>query len=289
MLEMLVSLAVLLVVSGAAFSALIYYQKSYGSEQLKADMHSSMRGAIELMTQEIGQAGCLNFAPRTLGAAVTASTSAQTVVLTSPTTVVLPSSAADIFVGEQLLVDTGAAQERVQVMNVLTSSITGVFKNNHLAGAPIAAVGVFPQGILSSSTATQLKIFGDINADGKLVYVQYTCDTAAGTLTRSTTPISAGAINPGQVLVQNLVPNPGGTACFQYASSVTSNGFTFVPSVAVTMTIQTSERDPQTGQFVTMTKSFLKLASRNILAGLSLAQANQTDSLQPTPPGLPLH
>jgi len=50
-------MAILLVVAGGIFSSLNYYQKSYDSTMLKADMHAGVRGAAELMAQEIGQAG----------------------------------------------------------------------------------------------------------------------------------------------------------------------------------------------------------------------------------------
>src|SRR5262245_53096569 len=104
LLEMLFSVVIMLVASGAAFRALGYYQQNYGSTQLRADMHQGIRGALELMTQEVNQAGLLNFAPRTLSAAVTSSVTAQTVGLNSVDA---------IFVGEKLVVDTNDFQEEV--------------------------------------------------------------------------------------------------------------------------------------------------------------------------------
>jgi hypothetical protein len=111
-------------------------------------------------------------------------------------------STASIFVGEQLLIDAGLSQETVTVTAISSGTIRGVFQKNHSNGAPVNAVGVFPQGVLSSSTANQLQLIGDINGDGSLDYAQYDCDTNAGTLSRSVTPITAGAINPSQVLLQ---------------------------------------------------------------------------------------
>src|SRR6266550_3925681 len=182
LIELLVSLTVMLVFAGAALSALSYSQRLFTSQQSKANMHSGLLGTFELMTQEIGQAGALNADTKTLGAAVTGSTTAQNVTL---------SSTANIFVGEALTVDTGSSQEIVRVTAIPSSTqVTGIFKNSHSNGGPVVARGVFPQGILSGSTATSLKLFGDINADGSLVYVQYDCDTTAGTLTRSVTTIA---------------------------------------------------------------------------------------------------
>lgn len=160
------------------------------------------------------------------------------------------------------------------------------------AGAAVNGTGVYPQGILSSSTATTLTIIGDINGDGSLVQVQYVCDASTShTLTRSVTPYSAlASINPGVVLVDNVYPNPGGTACFQYASSVTAGGSTFIPGVAFTITVQTPYRDMQSGAYIQMTKSFLNLSPRNILAGIDMANATgMTSRLLATPAGLPLH
>jgi hypothetical protein len=83
------------------------------------------------------------------------------------------------------------------------------------------------------------------------------------------------------------VANPAGTSCFTY-STATAAGFTFATNVGLTLTTQTSDPDPQTGSYDTMTKSFLNLSPRNVVAGLALAQAGLTAPLEPTPPGLPM-
>lgn len=284
LVELVVSMTVLLIVAGATLTALSYAERLYGSQQSQVDMHAGLRGSFELLTQEVGQAGSLNFVPQTLSANVTGSGSAQTVTL---------SSATNIFVGEQLTVDTGSFQELVQVTAIPASNqITGIFHQSHTTGDPIFAQGVFPQGVLTTSTATSLQILGDVNADGTVDYVQYDCDTVAGTLIRSITTLAPGVTtrNASQTLLTNMVANPGGTPCFQYGAAVTASGYTFIPSVAVSLTVQTSKRDPQTGAFITMTKSFSNLSSRNILAGMAMAQASPaiTNRLQATPPGLPL-
>ena len=283
MLEVLISVLIMTVVSGSAFYAANYFQKNAVATQLRMDMHSSMRAALELMTQEIGQAGLLSFNAKTTSAAITANLAAQTVAL---------SSTADIFVGEKLLVDVDILQEIVAVTNKTSTTISAIFTKNHASGVTVNAIGAFPQGILWSSggtlsTATRLEVVGDLLGDGSLVYVQYNCDTAAGTLSRSVTSVSAAGISASVPLVQNLTANPGGTACFQYTTT-TASGFTFVTSVAVTMSVQTQYQDPQTKSFVTMTKSFLNIAPRNVLAALAAAQASLTDRLQPTPTNLPL-
>jgi prepilin-type N-terminal cleavage/methylation domain-containing protein len=283
LIELMVSLTVLLFVAGIALTALVSAQKIYTSQQSQVDMHAGLRGAFELLTQEIGQAGALNFPPVTLTATVHGSSTAQNAPV---------SSAASVFVGEKLVIDTSSSQETITVTAVGSNQITAVITQDHSSGAVVVGQGVLPQGILSTSTATSLQIVGDVNADGTLDYVQYDCDTTAGTLTRSITTIGPGVTsrNSGQTLLTNLIANPSGAPCFQYAAPVTTSGYTFIPSVAASLTVETSQRDPQTGQFVTMTKSFSNLSSRNVLAGLAMAQASPaiTNRLQPTPPGLPL-
>jgi prepilin-type N-terminal cleavage/methylation domain-containing protein len=281
LLELMVSLTVMLIVAGSTLYILSYSQRLFVSQQMQADMHAGLRGSFELLTQEIGQAGALPSVTKTLTPTISSSSSAQNVPI---------SSTSGLFVGEKLTVDTGSSQETITVTAIGPNQITAIFSKSHSAGSVAVARGVFPEGIFSSSTSTSLKIVGDINADGTLSYVQYDCDTAAGTLTRSITTVdpSVTTRNASQTLLTNLTANPGGTPCFQYGTAISASGYTFIPSVAVSLTLQTSQRDAQTGAFVTMTKSFSNLSSRNILTGITLAQAGVTNRLQPTPPGLPL-
>jgi prepilin-type N-terminal cleavage/methylation domain-containing protein len=298
-LEMMVSVAILLIIAGAAFSVLGQSQRVYGSQQLQVDMHAGLRGVFELMAQEIGQAGSLTPTPQTLTAAVAKSTSSQIVTL---------SSVANIFVGELLTVDTGANQEVVQVTTLPGSNqVAGIFLQNHSAGAPVLAQGVFPNGVLTTTAGDSLQLFGDINADGTLAYVEYDCNpgtaTAPGTLTRSFTVLAPGVTtqNPPQVLLNTLISNPNGTSCFTPSMgasgavtsgncSVASNTFTCVTDMQVVLTVQTSEKDPQTGAFMAMTKSFLNISSRDVLAAYNIATSSNPppNLLQIQPPGLPL-
>ncbi|MFZ0819518.1 MAG: prepilin-type N-terminal cleavage/methylation domain-containing protein [Candidatus Acidiferrales bacterium] len=285
LLELMASLSIFLVIAAAVFEVLVYYQQNYQRTQLTVDMHDSLRGAIDMLTQEIGQAGLLSSNSNqvtTLGEAVTAGITGQSVTFTS---------ASSIFVGEQLLVDTGFNQELVAVTSVTLNNVTGIFAKNHSNGAAINVLGVFPQGVLSSSTANQLQLVGDINGDGTLVYVEYDCNNQApgpGTLTRSVTPISAPSKNAASILLDKVMPNPGGTPCFQYPSPLPSAaGFTFVPQVGVTLTVQSSSLDPVTQTYLTITKQALDLMPRNVQMGLAMANSGVTSSLQPAPPGIP--
>jgi hypothetical protein len=230
----------------------------------------------------------------TLSAAVTASGTAQVVTVSSTTS---------MYVGEQLLVDAGSANEELVTLTALTStSMSAIFSKSHASGAPVTVLGVFPSGIVppgatdGSTSNTEpgvsvLNMFGDINGDGTLVYVRYTCDTSVtpGTLTRSVTTITPGVntIAAAQTLLSTLIPNPGGTPCFQYTTyPVGTPANTYVTNVGLTISVRTLTVDPQTQQYLQMTKSFLDLSPRNILAGFELGNAGLTSRLQLAPPNV---
>jgi type II secretory pathway pseudopilin PulG len=274
LLELLISLATLMTVSASAFEVLSYYQKAYVSTEMRADVHSGIRAALALMTQEITQAGSLSFTQKTTQASVSNNVNPQSVALNQ--------AADDIFNGEKLLVDTGSSQEVVSVTSHTSTSITGIFAKDHNTGTIITAPGVFPEGILPSSSATQLRLVGDLNGDGNLVYGYYDCSTTTGNLSRYMNKVSAPGVNSSQLLMDHVVSNPGSTACFQYTTT-TVRGFTFVTGVAITISVQTSTSDPQTGAFVTVTESLLNISPRNVLAGLENARSNLLTRLQPTP------
>jgi len=254
--------------------------KSYAYAMPRADMHEAVRGIADTMAQEIGQAGAVPAISTTLANNVTGSPAPQTVTV---------DSTSNMFAGENLHVDYASASYEIVAVSAVSggTSLTAVFTKNHSSGAAVWAGGVFPQGILSSSTGNVLRLFGDIKGDGTLVYEEYTCDTTTGTLSRSITPIGATSKNSAVTLVQGVTANPEGATCFTY-STAASSGYTFVTSVSFTVTARISETDPQTGNYATITKSFLNLSPRNIKAALALAQAGMKAPLQPTPPGMPM-
>jgi prepilin-type N-terminal cleavage/methylation domain-containing protein len=278
LLELLVSMVVLVVISGGVLSVIGFYQKSFGRTEIRSDMYENVRGVAELMEQEIGQAGLVSLPASTLTSAVAPSALAQTVNVSSTTS---------MFVGEQLLVDAGNSEELVTVTALTATTIKAIFAKPHTIGPPappITALGVFPSGIVpqaavDGSTANVLNIFGDINADGSLVYVRYTCtpgtSAAPGTLTRSVTTITPGvnAIAASQTLLSTVIGGAG-AVCFQYFPQTSASGFTFVSNVGFTLSVQATRPDPQTLQYSQMTKSFLNLAPRNVLAGLEWATNN---------------
>jgi hypothetical protein len=59
---------------------------------------------------------------------------------------------------------------------------------------------------------------------------------------------------------------------------------TYDVDVAVTLTVQTQNKDPQTHQFQTETKALLNFSPRNVFDGWQLASAGVSNRIQPMPP-----
>jgi len=291
LIETMVALSVLLIVMGAVMSNLIQFAQTQSLVWNRANMHGGVRSATELLQQEVGQAGSASLAPGTkMTSAVTAAGS-QTVAVTST---------ANMFVGEQLVIDTGQQEETVKVTAVNSAtSITGTFTLTHVADVPVAVRGGFASGVVpktnpdgslwtNGSRDDRLKLYGDINGDTDMVYVEYVCDTIGGNLSRNMMPFSSAskpAVNAGQVLLTNLLPNPGGTACFTYEEK-TVNGQRYVINVAITLTSQTQFRDRVTRQFQTETKALLNVAPRNVFEAWQLASMGAKNRIQPMPPSV---
>jgi hypothetical protein len=140
-----------------------------------------------------------------------------------------------------------------------------------------------------SSTPTTLKLYGDLNGDGNMVYVAYQCSpnsSGTGTLTRYVTApgndITASTTTAvtGTILLDTLYTNPNNTPCFTYTTkdaAVTINGGqvmqTFVINVAVTLTVQTQSKDLQTGAAQWETKALLNISPRNVFNAWELASS----------------
>jgi hypothetical protein len=274
---------VLLIVSGTVFDGILRLTRVNDTISNRTEMHSGVRNATELLQQEVGQAGRISL-PGTV-------TLLDPVAVAGAATVRL-SSVTGVFVGEQLVVGTGATQETVVVTAVgaLLGTITATFDTAHAAGAPVAAHGGFSAGIVpttmaNGSTGTVLKIFGDIHDDGNMVYVEYTCDFARANLFRNSIAYDAGAkpaVTIEQVLLDNILPNPDGTPCFTYQEQVVG-ATTYVVGVAITLTVQTEDRDPQTGLFQRETKALLNVSPRNVFHVWQFASLGITNRIQPMP------
>lgn len=292
LVELLVSMILVLIVFGGVTTALNKLANSQRTIWNRTEMHSGVRGATELLQQEVGQAGRV-----TLPGPVTITTATDTSASLAPVTLTVGVSSTDgMFVGELLAVDAGDKLETVPVTAVDTTgnTITATFKaaETHAAGAPIMVLGGFSSGIVppqptmtNGSTGTLLKLYGDINGDGNMVYVEYTCDIAAGNLYRNVMPWNAAskpAVTSDQVLLTDIVANPGGTSCFTYQTAVV-DGKTYVLDVAITLTVRTALIDPVTKQYQTETKALLNVAPRNVFNTWELASIGLLNRIQPMP------
>lgn len=172
------------------------------------------------------------------------------------------------------------------------------------AGYPVWPVNAPGQG----SSGTVLKLYGDINGDGHMVYVEYTCvpGTPAnpGFLYRNQVnfwnlPV-VPPLDPSMIVLTGVLANPNSPAgaavpCFTYqlqtreGVNAALRDMTFVTDVAVTLTVQTSNPDPQVplinGQpnYQTETKALLNVSPRNVFNAYEFATLDYLNRVQPTP------
>jgi prepilin-type N-terminal cleavage/methylation domain-containing protein len=325
LIELLVATLVLLIVMSVVMTALNQSTKQQQSIWNRTEMHSGVRGATELMQQEVGQAGRAAMgpdAPLKLAGPVPANPACNpsdpsigkvTVGVTNAKN--LPDTSGIWGTGgaapaSYALITTldGLLSESVLVYSKTATTIDACFTNAHNAGTVISTMGSFGNGIIppsappsntpNGSTANVMKMFGDINGDGNMVYVEYTCDAInAHKLYRNSMPFETPAagklpLSQALVLLNNVQPNPptpanpGGEPCFTYQmEKSTAHGSTiwFVTDVAITLTVQTQQVDPVTKQFQMETKALLNVSPRNVYNGLQLANIGYTDRIQSTP------
>lgn len=296
LIELLVSMAVLLVVSGIVVGSTMDMTRLGQKMTNRSDMHSGVRNATALLQQEVGQAGRVSLpAPVFLNGAT--GIGVFTVAIRDAAG---QQTTDGMFVGEHLIVGTGANEETVTLTAVDTGAdtITADFAFAHVAGAPVAATGGFSAGVIpttmaNGSTGNVLKIVGDVNGDGRMVYVEYTCDLANERLYRNVMAYDAGAkpaVTVEQILLTNLMTNPVNAAgvnppCFTYQER-TFAGTTWVIGVAIMTTVRSQQRDQNTGDFQRVTKALLNVAPRNVVAVWQNASLSNTNRVQPLPPSV---
>jgi prepilin-type N-terminal cleavage/methylation domain-containing protein len=307
--ELLIAMGIMLAISGAAVTALLKMTTAQATIWNRTQMHSGIRGATEVLQQEVGQAGRIALPMDSTGTPyVVTLTSAVAVPVTTPVTPVTATLTIDstkpagdetegMFLTQKLVVGTGDAQETVIVTALSNNSITAAFSKSHAPGEPILALGAFGSGIVppaaspvnypNGSTGDVLKLYGDINADGNMVYIEYTCDTTTTfNLYRNVMPWNfAGpktAPTASQVLLSNVRPNPNGTPCFTYQWA-TVGGNTYVTDVAITLTVRTQLIDPVTKQYQNQTKALLNVSPRNTFNAWQMASLGIDNRIQPMP------
>jgi prepilin-type N-terminal cleavage/methylation domain-containing protein len=329
LVELMVAMTVMLVISGAAVTAILKLSTTQSTIWNRTQMHSGIRGATEVLQQEVGQAG--RVALISGSATCTANTTVPCITtgggVIAGTSAFNVSSICGMYIGEQLLVDVGPnSPETVTIATIAGAAtdptnaqcptgstilaggitLTAGLTYGHGQLAPLQALGGFTAGVVPTSTAngsttSVLKLFGDINADGNMVYVEYsvspscicssTCtpSTTTGNLYRNSMAWNAASKTPAsasQILLGNVTANPNGNACFTYQQkNVTVNGVTdtYVTDVAVTLTVQTQVLDPVTKTYQTETKALLNVSPRNVFNTWELANDGYSDRKQATP------
>ncbi len=301
-LELMVALAIFLVLSGAVLGSLANLQKEYRSREIRTTMQQRLRATMELMAQEIGQAGLQDstiegddLSPTTPRYKFTSA-----VAIGDLAGGVAVNSLTGMYEGQWLYVPGGTnsdgtpcVQDTMQIENPPASGkIQANFGCNHPAGAAIYPMGVFPHGILAGtagdpSTASKLVFYGNINGSANgLFAVEYTCVPANGTtpstLTRTqwdlsnlgTAPTQNSLIDnwttcsftwnttPDQVTLPTQVPSPKDTVTY---GMITQVGFTI--TVSETASISGSS------QTISVTKSYSNIQPRNIIAADAIFNA----------------
>jgi prepilin-type N-terminal cleavage/methylation domain-containing protein len=301
LLEMMITLVILLVVTGIVMLAMIQMTNTQGSVANRTAMHSSVRSATELLQQEIGQAG--KIALPTGGPTKMSTAVAVADPVAGYTGTVTLDSTSGVYNGLLLVIDTGDQEETVAVsgLNSTAKTFTGTFFLPHATNAPVRVAGAFASGIIppnppntvNPSDGFHLKMYGDINDDGNMVYIEYKCDTAAGAghhkLTRSVAAYTDALVGSDDTILDNITgnpPDPGQITpapCFKYqVKSVSPNDY--VVDVSVTLTVQSQNVDPETHQIQQETKALLNVSPRNIFEGWQLAAAGVAHRIQPMPP-----
>ena len=170
LIELLVATTLFLVVSTVVTTALMQMTNSQKTIWNRTEMHSGVRGATELLQQEVGQAGRV-----ALPTAVTLQCDhlGRLAVLDAVTATV--NSTSGMFIGEKLTTFDGDSQETVAITSITSATqFTACFTKSHAATTTLVTMGGFATGIIpanmtNGSTANTLKLYGDINGDGDMV------------------------------------------------------------------------------------------------------------------------
>ncbi len=341
LVELLISITILLIVSSVVTSALLQMTNQQQTIWNRTEMHSGVRGATELLQQEVGQAGRMAVPNKIVSTTALTDFDPTTISDCQVRTVTLACTAPGCLTDKPNPTDglwfdapTNASilltwidgdhseTVRVQALDRAANTITACFWENHpntTGPAPVVTRGAFANGIVAPSIASggpnpipngsdgnHLKLFGDINGDGKMVYIEYVCDNGdiigvapSYNLYRNVmafdTPAAAKpAVTNSMILLTNVHQNPpdvSGAArpCFQYqypnpaTISVQGVPTAFVLDVAVTLTVWTQMLDPVTKQNQRETKALLNVSPRNVFFAWELAGIGYTDRVQSTP------
>jgi Tfp pilus assembly protein PilW len=278
LMELMISLLILIPIMGAAISLFSVGANQQASEQNSIDTNQEARSALEMMTTEIAQAGSHGDCSTVTTGTVSANSTAQ------PLSV---ASVANLMVGDWVDVDTGASAELVEIKAVGDNSISAIFRAAHTTvGVPVRLFALpFTTGLIppsgmtanSSTTVTTLRLFGDINSDSILQYVEYAYDSANNQITRSITPITQTTKNPALSLIRNVKPNS-----VQFTLNADSLGV--VTSANIALTVQnTWGKDSQLQETALSTRVTIPSAAAGSVLLSELRNFGGVDQLPPTP------
>lgn len=206
-LEMLASVTITLLLLGAVFGFVFQTQKKLQGGLVTSESNQTARAAMELMTQEIGQAG---FNPQFANTKTFDPSGGNYPGPNAGVQCITLSDIKGINPGDWVGVDSGANYELVQVLKTSTGSmpsysactaanqIGAIFTMYHdnlgtpphgstlAPNIPVASYKFpYPGGILRNATVSwggtnvtvsnnsMLAFYGDINNDGKIYYVVY--------------------------------------------------------------------------------------------------------------------
>ena len=208
LLEMLAAVVIITLLMSALFQFMFQVQKRFQGNVAISESNQGARTALEVMSQEIGQAGFNPpFYPN--------KTITSNVAVSPAGTCVTLSDIVGIHTQDWLVVDTGANQEDIQVTAIPPAACTGsqiqaVFMVAHTCSgaAPCSVISYkmpYPGGILNgtvnsvttTSTDSTLEFFGDIYDNGTIYYVVYS-------ISPTTSPATTVAISGTTYTLYNL-------------------------------------------------------------------------------------
>jgi hypothetical protein len=216
-MELMVSMAVLIPVMGAAVALLSTGANTHALGQNSIDANQDARAAMQIMTTEIAQAGTHQ----------DVTTNADHIIHNinvNPTVgqTITVDSSAGFTVGDYVDVGQATDHEVVKLMAVGSGTLTGLFEQDHnYADVPIRlralpfSDGVIPQDdidIDDQRDVSTLKFFGHIQGDNSdtarndptIQYVEYGYDSGTSTITRSATPITQSTKAAALPFIRNV-------------------------------------------------------------------------------------
>lgn len=259
LIEMMISVLIITLLMGAVFQFMAYNQKRYRGDQLLAERNSGARGALELLTIEIQQAGDNPvFSPnKTLAAAIT-STSLTGGIINVPV-----SDVTNLHYGNMVEIGpstTDPHREAVTIKGDATHAINSTATPNtfpaiitltHSSGQPVIGKSVpFATGVLYAaggvtSTITPayvntVQFYGDIVGDGTLSYAEYTLvdtgttsDLPCQTTASATPTANCHLYQMNRFITQILNPNiPASKAVSGSAASPLADNILGYPDAA---------------------------------------------------------